>query len=105
MSSVPDDVGCWLGSGRQVALATVMSIRKSMPRPAGTQMAVNEQGEISGSVTGGCVEGVVVEAALQVIADGSSRRLNFGYSDAEAWDVGLPCGGEVEVYIERLQGG
>ena len=89
----------WLEAGRGVALATVERTWGSSPRPAGSQLAVNERGEFVGSVSGGCVEGAVVEAALDVIRSGAPRRLEFGVTDERAWEVGLACGGRVEVAV------
>jgi xanthine/CO dehydrogenase XdhC/CoxF family maturation factor len=92
----------WLGEGRGAALATVVSTWGSAPRPAGSQLAVNDRGELVGSVSGGCVEGAVVREALGAIADGKPRLLSFGVTNERAWEVGLACGGTVEVYVERL---
>lgn len=92
----------WRRAGRGVGLATVVSTWGSSPRPVGSMLAVDETGHIIGSVSGGCVEGAVVEEALAAIADGRPRLLSFGVSDAEAWAVGLACGGEVRIFVERL---
>ena len=86
-----------------MAIATITGTRRSAPRPPGAKMAVNEPGEISGAVSGGCVEGAVVEVAEEVLSGGAPRLLHFGIADEEAWDVGLPCGGEIDVYVERYQ--
>lgn len=88
--------------GARCAVATVVGAAGSVPRPLGTSMVVSETGEVLGSLSGGCVEGAVVEAALEVMADGGTRREFFGYSDADAFAVGLTCGGELEVHIEPL---
>jgi xanthine dehydrogenase accessory factor len=101
MKDVLKDVDLWTGRGDAVALATVISVKRSAPRPPGAKMAVNEHGEISGAVSGGCVEGAVVEVAEQVLGGAAPQLLHFGIADEEAWDVGLPCGGEIEVYVER----
>lgn len=93
----------WLEAGRQVALATVVETCGSSPRPAGSSLVVAGDGAFEGSVSGGCVEGAVVSAAQDVIASGEPRLLDFAYSDAEAWDVGLACGGSIKVYVERLE--
>ena len=98
-----DDVDAWVARGDSVAIATVVDVRRSAPRPPGTKMAVNERGEVSGAVSGGCVEGAVVRAAEDVLAGGRARLLHFGIADAEAWDVGLPCGGEIDVFVERYE--
>jgi xanthine dehydrogenase accessory factor len=101
MKDVLEDVDAWTARGDAVALATVISVKRSAPRPPGSKMAVNEHGEISGAVSGGCVEGAVVEVAEQVLGGAEPQLLQFGIADEEAWDVGLPCGGEIEVYVER----
>jgi xanthine dehydrogenase accessory factor len=92
----------WLDAGRGVALATVVSTWGSSPRPPGSLLAVNERLEFAGSVSGGCVEAAVVEAAIEVIRDGVPRRLRYGVPDARAWEVGLACGGTVEIFVERV---
>ena len=93
----------WLEAGRKVALATVVETGGSSPRPVGSNLVVAEDGAFEGSVSGGCVEGAVVGAAQDVIASGESTVLDFGYTDAEAWDVGLACGGSIQVFVERLE--
>ncbi|CAN5694476.1 XdhC family protein [soil metagenome] len=103
MNDVIEDVDAWVGRGEDVALATVVAVKRSAPRPPGSKMAVNERGEVSGAVSGGCVEGAVVEAAEEVLRSGEPRLLHFGIADSEAWDVGLPCGGEIDVWVERYQ--
>lgn len=92
----------WRAAGQGVALATVISTWGSAPRKAGSQLAVNEAGEFAGSVSGGCIEGAVIQEALGVIADGTPRTLDFGVTNEQAWEVGLACGGRLEVYLERL---
>ena len=93
----------WRAAGRGVALATVVSTWGSSPRPPGSQLAVDETGAMEGSVSGGCIEGAVVREALDAIADGKPRRLEFGVSDERAWEVGLACGGSVAVFVERVE--
>jgi len=93
----------WRDAGLGVALATVIRSWGSSPRPAGSQLAVNERGAFAGSVSGGCVEGAVVEAALEVIATGAPRVVSFGVSNEMAWEVGLACGGRVEILVERVE--
>ena len=93
----------WAAAGRGTALATVVATWGSSPRPAGSQMAVDETGAMRGSVSGGCIEGEVVREALDAIADGRPRRLRFGVSDEQAWEAGLACGGEVAVFVERIE--
>jgi xanthine dehydrogenase accessory factor len=101
MKDVVDDVRAWTARGDRVAIATVVGVRRSAPRPPGAKMAVNDQGEVSGAVSGGCVEGAVVEVAGEVLKGDGPRLLHFGIADSEAWDVGLPCGGEIDVYVEE----
>jgi xanthine dehydrogenase accessory factor len=103
MKDVLEDVDAWTARGDAVALATVISVKRSAPRPPGSKMAVNEHGEISGAVSGGCVEGAVVEVAEEILGGAAPLLLHFGIADEEAWDVGLPCGGEIDVYVERYQ--
>jgi xanthine dehydrogenase accessory factor len=86
-----------------VALATVVAVHRSAPRPPGSKMAVNDRGEVYGAVSGGCVEGAVVEQAEAVLAGGEPRLLHYGIQDSDAWDVGLPCGGEIDVWVERYE--
>lgn len=92
----------WKQAGKGVALATVVTTWGSAPRPVGSQLAVDDQGKFIGSVSGGCIEGAVVTEALDAIADGKPRLLDFGVSDAQAWEVGLACGGKIQIYVERL---
>ena len=104
MKDVIEDVRRWTGRGDRVAIATVVGVKRSAPRPPGAKMAVNEQGEVSGSVSGGCVEGAVVEVAAEVLREGQPRLVHFGIADSDAWDVGLPCGGEIDVFVEEYSG-
>jgi xanthine/CO dehydrogenase XdhC/CoxF family maturation factor len=92
----------WLGKGEQVALATVIKTWGSAPRPAGSQLAVKKDGTFVGSVSGGCVEGAVIAEALEAIGDGKPRKLTFGVSNDQAWSVGLACGGQIEIFVERI---
>jgi xanthine/CO dehydrogenase XdhC/CoxF family maturation factor len=92
----------WRGAGRKVALATVVTTWGSSPRPVGSQMAVGPDGAMIGSVSGGCIEGAVVKEALDAIKDGKPRLLDFGVTDEQAWDVGLACGGKVQVFVEPV---
>ncbi len=91
----------WLSAGKKVALATVIGTWGSSPRPVGSQLAVDDAGEFVGSVSGGCIEGSVIGEALASIEDGENRILDFGVSDEQAWEVGLACGGDVKVLVER----
>ncbi|MDW5594703.1 XdhC family protein [Conexibacter stalactiti] len=100
MTDVLDTVARWSGRGDRVAWATVVGAKRSAPQPVGTKMAVNDRGEVAGAVSGGCVEGAVVEVAESILAGGAPRLLHYGIADAEAWDVGLPCGGEISVWAE-----
>jgi xanthine/CO dehydrogenase XdhC/CoxF family maturation factor len=93
----------WLAAGRRVAIATVVDTWGSSPRPRGSQLLIDEHGEFLGSVSGGCIEGAVIGEALEVIASGAPRLLDFGVSDETAWEVGLSCGGKVQVYVEPLE--
>ena len=92
----------WRAAGQKVALATVARTWGSSPRPAGSKLAVNAAAEFVGSVSGGCIEGAVIQEALEVMASGASRVLEFGVSDETAWEVGLACGGKVEVFVEAV---
>ncbi|HEX9596807.1 MAG TPA: XdhC family protein [Anaerolineales bacterium] len=102
MRELLPDLEQWLRAGQRVALAQVVSTWGSAPRPVGSFMAVNEAGEIAGSVSGGCVEGAVVEAALASLQRGSGELLHFGVADETAWEVGLACGGSIEVFVAPL---
>ena len=92
----------WLADGKQVAIATVIRTWGSSPRPVGSQLVIDGDGLFVGSVSGGCIEGAVVQEALEVMASGAMSKLEFGVSDEQAWDVGLACGGRVEVMVEAL---
>jgi len=92
----------WRKSGRGVALATVVTTWGSAPRPAGSQLAVDDKGSFIGSVSGGCIEGAVVQEALDAISDGKPRLLDFGITNSQAWEVGLACGGKIQIFVERL---
>ena len=102
MSAELQAAAAWLAGGHRVALGTVIKTWGSAPRQAGSQIAVRDDGIFSGSVSGGCVEGAVIEAALAAIADGRHRRLEFGVSDDTAWNVGLACGGRIEILVEAV---
>ena len=93
----------WRGAGKGVALATVVKTWGSSPRPAGAKLAVADDGAFVGSVSGGCVEGVVIEEAQAAIRDGKPRLLDFGVSDEQAWEVGLACGGKIEIFVEPVE--
>jgi len=93
----------WRKGGKGVALATVVSTWGSSPRPVGSQLAVDDRGDFVGSVSGGCIEGAVIKEALDAIATGRPRVLDFGVTNEQAWDVGLACGGKVQVFVERIE--
>ena len=101
-AEIMEQAARWRETGQGVALATVVSTWGSSPRPTGSRLAVNEDGAFVGSVSGGCVEGAVVEEALAAIRDGRPRLLDFGVSDEQAWEVGLACGGKIEIFVERV---
>jgi xanthine dehydrogenase accessory factor len=103
MKEIVEQVEQWRGQGEQVAIATVVATRRSAPRPVGAKFAVSERGEMCGSVSGGCVENDVAVQAREVIASGEPRLLRYGISDDQALGVGLPCGGEIDVFLERLE--
>ena len=102
MKEVLKDIEVWRRQGKRVAVARVVGIEGSGPRDPGATMAVSEDGQVAGSVSGGCVEGAVVEQALEVLAGGDPRLATFGYSDDEAFAVGLTCGGTIHLFIEPL---
>jgi len=104
MKEVLDDVAKWQAAGQRVAIARVVGVEGSSPREAGAAMAVNEASEVAGSVSGGCVEGAVVEAALEILAgDREPGVITFGYSDEDAFSVGLTCGGTIHLYVESVE--
>ena len=92
----------WSGEGRAIAVATVMETWGSAPRPVGSQLVIDSDGNFEGSVSGGCVEGAVIAEAAEVIDTGKPRMLEFGVADETAWRVGLSCGGRIRVYVERV---
>ncbi len=102
MRDVLDELVQWSQQGKEIALATVVQTWGSAPRPVGANMAITAKGEMAGSVSGGCVEGAVVEAALEMLRGGNPRLLQFGVADETAWEVGLSCGGNIEVFIRPI---
>ncbi|MGD9702954.1 MAG: XdhC family protein [Acidimicrobiia bacterium] len=103
MREILDDIERWRAGGKRLAIARVVDIEGSSPREPGAAMAVSEDGEVAGSVSGGCVEGAVVSEALEILqGDGRPRLVTFGYSDDEAFAVGLTCGGIIHLFIEPL---
>ncbi len=101
-AEVLEQAADWSEAGLGVALATVTSTWGSALRPAGSQLAVNDRGAFAGSVSGGCIEAAVVQEALEAIRDGKPRRLTYGVSNERAWELGMACGGQIEVYVERV---
>lgn len=102
MRELIDELDGWFDAGLRVAIARVIDVAGSGPRDPGAAMAVNEDGAVAGSVSGGCVEGAVVTEALDILETGDRRVVSFGYSDDEAFAVGLTCGGTVHLFIEPL---
>jgi xanthine dehydrogenase accessory factor len=105
MQEVLSEIGIWKARGDRIALATVIDVQRSAPRPPGAKMAVNDRGEIAGSVSGGCVEGAVAEIADGILKGDPPQLLHFGIADSDAWDVGLPCGGEIDVWVQAYEPG
>jgi xanthine/CO dehydrogenase XdhC/CoxF family maturation factor len=103
VKEILDEVERWRESGEKVVVATVVAARRSAPRPVGTSLAVSESGQMCGSVSGGCVESDVYENAREVLETGQPKLLSYGIADEEAWSVGLPCGGEIDVFLERIE--
>ncbi len=102
MKEILDEVERWRESGEQVVVATVVATRRSAPRPVGTSLAISESGKMCGSVSGGCVESDVYENAMEVLRSGEPKLLHYGITDDLAWSVGLPCGGEIDVFVEKV---
>ncbi len=98
-----EQAAAWREAGHAVAIATVVKTWGSSPRPAGSHLVVRDDTLFVGSVSGGCVEGKVVEAALDAMEDGEARMLEFGVSNEQAWEVGLACGGRVQIYVEPVR--
>ena len=103
MKELLEDIKSWRARGEPVCVATVIATRRSAPRPVGAKLAVSDSGEMCGSVSGGCVESDVYECARKVLETGKPELLSYGISDEEGWAVGLPCGGEIDVFVERLE--
>lgn len=102
MREVIEMVDRWHAEGKGVALATVVKVYGSAPRPLGSKMAISHAGEMAGSVSGGCVEGAVAQEALAVLADGTPRLIQYGISDDFAQGIGLACGGSIEVFVDVI---
>ena len=105
--SKDDDVlaeaAAWRESGKTVAIATVIKTWGSSPRPVGSHLAIDQEQNFVGSVSGGCIEGAVIHEAIEVMAEGKPRILDYGVTDELAWEVGLACGGQIQVYVEKLE--
>src|SRR3954453_6771002 len=104
MRDVLEYIDEWTAEGEQVAVATGVAASGSTPRPIGAKLVVTRSGKMQGSVSGGCVEGAVFETAMEVIDSGVPRLVSFGISDEMGWEVGLSCGGTIEVFVEPLIG-
>src|SRR5829696_2263567 len=105
MKDVMEVVKEWVSAGDPVALATVVDTKKSAPQPPGTKMAINDAGKMAGAVSGGCVEGQVVQVAEEILKGDDPQLLEYGIADEDAWDVGLPCGGEISIWVETYDDG
>ncbi len=103
MKEIVDEVRRWRARGERVAVATVVATRKSAPRPVGAKLAISESGAMCGSVSGGCVENDVAVQGLEVIEGGAPRLLTYGITEDQALGVGLPCGGEIDVFVELFE--
>lgn len=107
MNNRGDDIleqaAAWRAEGRGVALATVIATWGSSPRPVGSQMAVDDRSNMAGSVSGGCIEGAVVLEAQKVMRERKPLLLDFGITNEQAWEVGLACGGKLQVYVEAVE--
>ena len=105
--SLDDDVlnvaAKWRENGQNVALATVVSTWGSSPRPTGSHLAVDDSGKFVGSVSGGCIEGAVVSEAMEVMTSGKPKMLEYGVTNELAWEVGLACGGTIQVFVEKIE--
>ena len=104
MSEWLPEIDQWQDEGKRVAIATVTKVEGSGPRPVGARLAVTAEGEMAGSVSGGCVESAVVLEAQEVLQSGVPKLIRYGISDDMAWDVGLACGGTIEVFVEPVEG-
>ena len=103
MKEILPEVEAWQEAGEKVVVATVVATRRSAPRPVGTSLAVSESGKMCGSVSGGCVESDVFDNAMEVMRTGEPKLLHYGITDDQAWEVGLPCGGEIDVFVESVE--
>ena len=103
MKEILPEIEAWRRQGERVVVATVVATRLSAPRPIGSSLAISESGKMCGSVSGGCVESDVFENAREVFETGEPKLLSYGISDDLAWSVGLPCGGEIDVFVEPVE--
>jgi xanthine dehydrogenase accessory factor len=103
VKEIVEEVDRWREAGEKVVVATVVATRRSAPRPVGTSLAVSESGAMCGSVSGGCVESDVFEHAMEVMRTGEPKLVTYGISDDLAFSVGLPCGGEIDVFVEAVE--
>jgi xanthine/CO dehydrogenase XdhC/CoxF family maturation factor len=103
MSEWLPEIDSWKSEGKRVAIATVVNVIGSAPRPVGARMAVSDDGELAGSVSGGCVESAVAVEAADVLRTGTPKLIRYGITDEMAWDVGLACGGTIEVFVETME--
>jgi xanthine/CO dehydrogenase XdhC/CoxF family maturation factor len=102
MREILGEIKKWQSEGKEIAIATVVKVYGSAPRPLGSKMAISSSGDMAGSVSGGCVEGAVFEEALGVLDTKKAKLVDFGIADQTAWDVGLACGGHIQVFVEPL---
>jgi xanthine dehydrogenase accessory factor len=102
MREILPEVERWIEDGEEAVVATVVATRRSAPRPIGSSFAVSSSGAICGSVSGGCVESDVYDKAQEVLSTGEPQLVTYGISDDQAWSVGLPCGGEIDVFLEKV---
>ena len=102
MKEILPEVERWRQEGEKIVVATVVATRRSAPRPIGASLAISASGKMCGSVSGGCVESDVFESAQEVFETGEPKLLSYGIDDDVAWSVGLPCGGEIDVFLERV---
>lgn len=103
MKDLLHDIDAWRAAGERVAIATVVKVEGSAPRPVGATLAVSDAGNLAGSVSGGCVETAVFDEAQEVLKTGTPKLIRYGITDEMAWDVGLACGGTIEVFVEPLE--
>ena len=103
MKEIVSEVERWRQDGEKIVVATVVATRRSAPRPIGASLAISESGKMCGSVSGGCVESDVFENARAVFETGEPKMVSYGIDDDLAWSVGLPCGGEIDVFLERVE--